>query len=72
MSTDMKGARILARSFFTQLRTTGYDARQIIAVATELIDLVTTDLNGGAGAGRDEAPELTPAPPVAHQGAPIA
>lgn len=44
MSTDQKGTRILARTFFQQLRASGYTQQQIIGVASELIDLVTTDL----------------------------
>ena len=44
MSSDQKGAKILARTFFGQLRESGYSPHQIIGVATELLDLVTTDL----------------------------
>ena len=44
MSTDKKGTRILARTFFAQLRTGGYTPNQILDIATELIDLVTNDL----------------------------
>lgn len=44
MSTDSKGAKILARTFFAQLRASGYNPNQIIGIATELIDLVTTEL----------------------------
>ena len=44
MSTDQKGTRILARTFFTQLRASGYTQNQIIAIASELLDLVTEDL----------------------------
>ena len=44
MSTDKKGTKILARTFFTQLRGGGYTPNQILDIATELIDLVTTDL----------------------------
>jgi hypothetical protein len=44
MSTDKKGTKILARTFFTQLRAGGYTPNQILDIATELIDLVTNDL----------------------------
>lgn len=44
MSTDKKGTKILARTFFAQLRAGGYNPNQILDIATELIDLVTTDL----------------------------
>lgn len=53
MSTDKKGTKILARTFFTQLRAGGYTPNQILDIATELIDLVTTDLK--------EAPKPTEA-----------
>lgn len=46
MSTDAKATKILARTFFNQLRASGYTSTQVIGVATELIDLVTTDLRG--------------------------
>ena len=44
VSSDAKATRILARTFFNQLRSSGYTATQVIAVATELIELVTCDL----------------------------
>jgi hypothetical protein len=44
LSTDQKGPRILARTFFTQLRSSGYTPHQIIGIATELLDLVTEEL----------------------------
>lgn len=44
MSTDAKATKILARTFFNQLRASGYSSSQVIGVATELIDLVTSDL----------------------------
>ena len=44
MSTDKKGTKILARTFFNQLRAGGYTPNQIIDIATELIDLMATDL----------------------------
>ncbi len=44
MSTDHKSAKILARTFFNQLRASGYTPHQVIGIATELIDLVTSDL----------------------------
>lgn len=44
MTTDKKGTKILARTFFNQLRAGGYTQNQIIDIASELIDLVTHDL----------------------------
>ena len=56
MSTDAKATKILARTFFNQLRSSGYTPTQVIAVATELIDLVATDIREG-----DKAPAAPPA-----------
>ncbi|MBM4378603.1 MAG: hypothetical protein FJ086_04775 [Deltaproteobacteria bacterium] len=59
MSTDKQGAKILARTFYSQLRASGYTANQIIGVATELLDLVTEELKDAsankAQAAREEA-----------------
>lgn len=61
MSTDRKGTKILARTFFNQLRAGGYTPTQIIGIATELIDLVTTDLRDAEKptlASEETKPEL--------------
>src|ERR1044072_5745420 len=47
MSTDKRGTKILARTFYGQLRTSGYSSNQIIDLATELLDLVTCELRDG-------------------------
>lgn len=39
-----KALRILAKSIFRELKSQGYENKQIIGLATELISLVTTDL----------------------------
>jgi len=39
------GARILARSFYKELRASGYTPKQLLALSTELIDLNTQDLH---------------------------
>jgi hypothetical protein len=57
VSTDAKASKILARTFFNQLRASGYTPTQVIGVATELIDLVTSDLKEESR--RPEAPEYT-------------
>lgn len=44
MSTDTKGTKIVARTFFQQLRSSGYTPNQIIGIASELIELVTCEL----------------------------
>jgi hypothetical protein len=38
------GARILARSFYRELRSNGYTPAELVAVSTELIELVTQEL----------------------------
>jgi len=57
---DVKGTQILARSLFKELRGNGYTPNQILALSTELIDLVTQDLKG------QQAGEAMP--PVLEQG----
>lgn len=47
MSSDKRGTKILARTFFNQLRTSGYTSHQILDIATELIDLVTNGIREG-------------------------
>ncbi len=58
MNKDPKGPKILARTFFNQLRASGYSQNQIIGIATELIDLVATDIKDG---------DKTPLPPLVEQ-----
>ncbi len=41
---DNKGATILAKSLFKELRGNGYSPNQILSLSTELIELVTQDL----------------------------
>ena len=42
--TAPSGARILARSFYRELRSNGYSPAELVAVSTELIELVTLEL----------------------------
>jgi hypothetical protein len=42
--TAPSGARILARSFYRELRSNGYTPAELVAVSTELIELVTIEL----------------------------
>ena len=39
-----KAVRILAKSIFRELKTNGYTSRQIVALSSELIGLVTRDM----------------------------
>ena len=38
------GERVVARSFYSELRERGYSPKELLAVSIELIDLVTRDL----------------------------
>jgi hypothetical protein len=58
LSTDQKGTRILARTFFNQLRESGYTPHQIIGVATELLELVTENLKDGKATAIQSTPEV--------------
>ena len=39
-----RSVKILAKSLFRELRTNGYDDRQIVTLSTELIGLLTSDI----------------------------
>ena len=39
-----KALKILAKSIFRELRSNGYEAREIVALSTELLDLVTNEI----------------------------
>ena len=39
-----KALRILSKSIYKELRQNGYEPKQIVALATELISLVTSDI----------------------------
>ena len=39
-----KAIKILAKSIYRQMRETGYDTREIVALSSELIGLITTDI----------------------------
>ena len=41
---DALAVRILARSFYKELRSNGYTPRHLLALSTELIELITLDL----------------------------
>jgi hypothetical protein len=38
------GARLIARSFYKEMRTNGYTPSQLLALSNELLDLITQDL----------------------------
>lgn len=41
-----KALKIIAKSLFRELKEQGYDSRHIVSLSTELISLVTSDLDG--------------------------
>ena len=43
-SDDAVAVRILARSFYKELRSSGYTPKHLLALSTELIELITLDL----------------------------
>lgn len=49
-STEPRALRILAKSVFRELKTTGYSRSDIVAFATEMLSLVSSDI-------RDEGSE---------------
>jgi hypothetical protein len=38
-----KAVKILAKSIFRELKTNGYEAREIVSLSTELLDLLSND-----------------------------
>lgn len=45
------GPKILAKSFFKELRENGYDHNAILAISSELLEQVTQELKAGAASG---------------------
>jgi hypothetical protein len=43
-SNPERALKILSKSIYRELRQNGYEPKQIVALATELITLVTTDI----------------------------
>lgn len=43
-----KALKILSKSIYKELRQNGYEPKQIVALATELISLVTSDIKEDA------------------------
>lgn len=44
-----KAVKILAKSLFRELQMNGYETRQIVALSSELLGLVTSDMRPGEG-----------------------
>ena len=43
-----KALRILSKSIYKELRQNGYEPKQIVALATEIVGLVTSDMRDDA------------------------
>jgi hypothetical protein len=54
-SANERSTKILAKSFYRDLRQNGYTHNQVVSMASELISLVTQDLRDG-GRGKPEHP----------------
>ena len=51
---DKRSLAILAKTIYRELRSSGYDARDVMALAAELLAQVTRDVrSGNEGAGGD-------------------
>jgi hypothetical protein len=50
-----RSTKILAKSFYRQLRENGYTHNQVVTMASELISLVTQDIRQGGPAGAPPA-----------------
>jgi len=50
-SNEPRALRILAKSVFRELKTTGYSRSDIVAFATEMLSLVSTDIREGGRVG---------------------
>jgi hypothetical protein len=44
MAPDPKALKLIARSLFKEMKEHGYEGRHVISVSTELLALVTADL----------------------------
>lgn len=51
---EPKSLAILARTIYRELRSSGFEARDVIALAGELLGQVTTEVRRGRGSGRSE------------------
>ena len=45
VNNQQKALKILAKSVYKELRQNGYEPKQIVALASEIISLVTSDID---------------------------
>jgi hypothetical protein len=53
VTNEPRALRILAKSVFRELKTTGYSRSDIVAFATEMLSLVSTDIREEGDRERD-------------------
>lgn len=44
MERNVRSSRILAKSFYNELKTNGFSRNDILAVSSEILSLVTTEM----------------------------
>ena len=54
-SAHQRALKILAKSVYRELKSSGYERRDMIAFTTELLDLVTNELKADADATENAA-----------------
>lgn len=52
-ASEPRTLRILAKSVFRELKTSGYSRSDIVAFATEMLSLVSSDIREGTDPQRD-------------------
>jgi hypothetical protein len=52
---DARALSILARTIYRELRSGGFDARDVVALAGELLSQVTSEVRSNAVSGRHQA-----------------
>ena len=52
-TAEPRALRILAKSVFRELKTTGYSRSDIVAFATEMLSLVSSDIRGQSSEDRE-------------------
>ena len=53
---DSRAIAILARTIYRELRGSGFEARDVVALAGELLGQVSSEVRSGAGSGTPRRP----------------
>lgn len=54
-TATQRALRVLAKSVFKELKRSGYSGSEMVGFASELLDLVTTEMKSGDGPGDGES-----------------